>query len=63
MLAIEVQGVQHSEMNSFFHKRKSDFRRQLSRDEDKRFFCELNDITLIEVTKPKQLEELLDATN
>ena len=63
MLAIEVQGVQHSEINSFFHKSKSDFQRQLNRDEDKRFFCELNDITLIEVTKPKQLEELLGATN
>lgn len=48
-LAFEFQGVQHDEYNSHFHGDKQGFERQKERDERKRLWCELNDITLIEI--------------
>lgn len=48
-LAFEFQGVQHDEYNPFFHETKADFERQKTRDADKRYWCEKNKITLIEV--------------
>ncbi len=55
MLAIEVQGEQHFQMNPFFHKSEADFQKQLNRDSQKEFFCELNNIELITA---KSLNEL-----
>lgn len=49
-LAVEVQGEQHNEFNPFFHDTKSDFHAQQNRDLEKRLFCELNNITLLEFT-------------
>lgn len=49
-LAIEVQGVQHTEYNKFFHNgRKTNFLNQLRRDEEKLRFCEANEIKMIEI--------------
>lgn len=46
-LAIEVHGQQHYEYSSFFHKNKLDFIRAQNRDDDKRKWCELNEIELV----------------
>lgn len=46
-LAIEVHGQQHYEFCTFFHKNKADFLKAKARDEDKIYWCELNDIRLI----------------
>ena len=48
-LAFEFQGIQHDKFNSFFHETKADFQRQRSRDADKLRWCQMNEITLIEV--------------
>lgn len=54
-LAVEVQGQQHFERNSFFHESNSDFFAQQKRDEEKRIFCEINNIKLIIVTSHEEL--------
>tara|TARA_R110000765_G_scaffold223158_2_gene327303 strand:- start:2945 stop:3337 length:393 start_codon:yes stop_codon:yes gene_type:complete len=46
-LAVEVQGKQHKKFTPFFHKTKSSFDAQLKRDEEKEFFCQLNEIDLV----------------
>ncbi len=48
-LAFEFQGIQHDEFNSFFHANKAAFAAQKKRDADKRRWCELNSIALVEV--------------
>ena len=50
-IAVEVQGRQHFERNTLFHQTHMDFINQQKRDQKKRFFCELNDIILLEVEK------------
>lgn len=52
-IAVEVQGEQHDEMNPFFHKSNAEFEDQKQRDEAKKFFCELNNIRLIEIRNIK----------
>jgi hypothetical protein len=47
MLAVEVHGRQHYEFVPYFHKSKAGFVRSLARDEDKKDWCELNEIKLI----------------
>jgi hypothetical protein len=46
-LAIEIQGGQHYEYSSFFHKSKLDFLKAQQRDRNKAEWCSLNNITLI----------------
>lgn len=46
-LAVEVHGEQHYEFIPFFHKTKANFARAKVRDDKKKNWCELNDITLI----------------
>lgn len=49
-IAIEVQGRQHTQYVPFFHgKNKINYLNQLKRDSDKLKFCEINDITLVEI--------------
>ena len=49
-IMIEVQGNQHQKYTPFFHnKNKANFLSQLRRDKNKHYFCELNDISLIEI--------------
>lgn len=49
-IAIEVQGQQHNKYVPFFHgNNKMNHLAQLRRDEEKRKFCELNDIKLLEI--------------
>jgi len=54
-IAVEVQGSQHSEYNKFFHgENRSNYYNQLQRDVDKKQWCKINKITLIEIY-PKDL--------
>lgn len=49
-IAIEVQGEQHLKYNKFFHgENHSNWYNQLQRDVDKKKWCELNNIRLIEI--------------
>ena len=45
--AFEVHGRQHYEFVPYFHKSKVGFIKSLARDEDKKDWCELNDIKLV----------------
>ena len=54
-IAVEVQGSQHLEYNKFFHgENRSNWYNQLQRDVDKKRWCELNGLKLIEIF-PKDL--------
>lgn len=48
-MGVEVQGGQHEEYNSFFHKDRDGFGRSLWRDQGKRLWCEQNGILLCEL--------------
>ena len=48
-IAVEVQGAQHGKFNAFFHRTRSDFRRQLERDDKKEKWCEVNNYKLIQI--------------
>ena len=48
-IAVEVHGAQHTKYVPFFHGRRSNFVKQLSRDQQKIDFCELNSIILVEI--------------
>jgi hypothetical protein len=46
-VAIEVQGQQHFEFNTFHYKNKMDFFRATARDRSKKNWCDINNIVLI----------------
>lgn len=49
-IAVEVQGAQHLKYVPYFHgKARSNFLKQIRRDQRKLDFCNLNDITLVEI--------------
>lgn len=48
-IAVEVQGEQHYKFNSFFHVNKMEFFQAKSRDRMKKSWCELNDISIVEL--------------
>lgn len=48
-LAVEVHGQQHYKFNSLFHASAQDFLKQKKMDQDKKEWCELNNITYIEL--------------
>jgi hypothetical protein len=58
-IAIEVQGAQHTKYVPFFHQRRSNFASQVRRDDDKRKFCELNNIILVEIYPKDTLNKSL----
>lgn len=51
-VAFEFQGEQHDGFNPFFHADKKDFVKQVQRDQNKREWCKLNSIKLIEIREP-----------
>ena len=62
---IEVQGKQHTKFIPFMHANsKINYLKQLTRDEDKINFCNLNDIILLEYfdgeNKLSDLDKMLD---
>tara|TARA_Y100000592_G_C5482355_1_gene326450 strand:+ start:19049 stop:19459 length:411 start_codon:yes stop_codon:yes gene_type:complete len=59
-IAIEVQGKQHTKYTPFFHGGyKNNFLSQLKRDQDKAKFCEINELTLVEIYDGDKLTKSL----
>jgi hypothetical protein len=58
-IAVEVQGVQHSQYNPFFHKDIEGFKRQLSVDKQKRDLCSKHGILFYEIERENELLTLL----
>ena len=56
-IAIEVQGAQHLQFVKHFHKTRSNFLRQIRRDDKKMDFCELNNIKLVQIYPDDELSE------
>lgn len=48
-LMFEIQGEQHYKFNPFFHQNIAGYARANARDQEKRNWCEINGITLIEL--------------
>lgn len=48
-LVIEVQGQQHTDPDHYFHGDRMAYLRASKRDQDKRLWCELNDLSLVEL--------------
>lgn len=62
-LMIEVQGSQHYQYSSRFHNTKMDFLDAQARDRDKRMWCELNHIQLIELPFNENNKDWTDRIN
>ena len=59
-VAVEVQGEQHTKYIPFFHGgNKANYISQLRRDMSKINFCELNNITLVEVYRGEEINKNL----
>lgn len=56
-LITEVHGSQHFEYTSFFHEDRLAFYKAKARDRDKKAWCEINHITLIEFLFSESEEE------
>lgn len=56
-LIVEVHGSQHSEFNNFFFKSKMDFYKAQARDRDKKRWCEINELELIELFDSESIED------
>jgi hypothetical protein len=48
-VAVEVQGEQHTKFVKFFHGTKANYVDQLRRDAQKKEFCVINNIKLVEI--------------
>jgi len=57
-LGLEYQGRQHDEFVKLFHIDKKGFEKSKRRDERKRLWCEINELTLVEVRGTPTVEEL-----
>lgn len=58
-IAVEVQGKQHTEYVKFFHGSRAKYLEQLKRDDKKLRFCQVNDITLVEIYPKDIIDECL----
>jgi very-short-patch-repair endonuclease len=58
-IAIEVQGAQHTKYVKFFHGSRLNYLDQLRRDEKKLKFCNINNITLVEIYPKDVIDEKL----
>jgi hypothetical protein len=56
-LIIEVHGEQHYKFNKFFFKNKLHFYRAKARDNDKREWCDINSIKLVELNYNEDINE------
>jgi hypothetical protein len=56
-LMIEVHGEQHYQESTLFHKNYLDFVKGQKRDSRKRKWCEINDITLVELPFNENIED------
>lgn len=60
MVAVEVQGRQHSKFIEFFHGTADGFKAQLVRDRRKAEWCELNNIRLIKIDVGEKEEKVIN---
>jgi hypothetical protein len=56
-IAIEVHGEQHYSFNKFFYKDQRAFRLAQMRDRRKREWCDLNEITLVELPYNESVDQ------
>lgn len=56
-LIIEVHGEQHFKFNGFFFKDKLSFYRAKARDKDKKEWCRINEIKIIEFNYDEEVDE------
>lgn len=56
-IVIEVHGEQHYKFSPFYHKDKYDFVRAKARDVAKQEFCDLNNITLVELPYSESIDD------
>ena len=56
-MVVEANGEQHFKFNTFHFKSKLDFFRAKARDRDKAYWCEINDIRLINLNFDETDEE------
>lgn len=56
-IGIEVQGEQHYKFIPYFHQNISGYSRAKARDQEKALWCEINDITLVELIYNETEEE------
>ena len=56
-LVVEVHGQQHYEYTPFFHNTIQDFFESKKRDRRKKDWCELNNITYIELSDKEDVDE------
>lgn len=59
-MAVEVQGEQHFKYVPHFHHTLASYAKARRRDEEKREWCEINNITLIEFPYNQSVEEWKD---
>ena len=59
-LIVEVHGQQHTEFNNFFYANKIEFYKAQARDRDKKRWCEINNLELIELFHSESTEEWRD---
>lgn len=57
-IAFEIRGRQHDEYVPYFHKSQKGFRASKDRDDLKSRWCDLNNITLYQITSPEEIKEL-----
>lgn len=59
-IAIEVQGLQHTQFNKHFHSNsRQKFLHQIHRDGIKYDFCKINNISLIEIFENEEIDRAL----
>jgi len=56
-ILVEVHGEQHFKFNGFFFKNKLEYYRAKARDSDKRFWCEINNIEIIELNYNEDIDD------
>lgn len=57
LMAVEVDGEQHSKFSKFYHGTIDNFKKQKERDNRKKAWCEMNDITLINIISLEEAKE------
>lgn len=64
-LAVEADGIQHKEFNSFFHKTRDRFSDSIRNDIKKEQWCELNKIKLVRINDKNfdNIEEIVKCMN
>jgi len=56
-IAMEVNGEQHFKFVEFFHKTRANFLKQLHKDQEKKDWCEQNNIKVINLNYSETIDE------